>query len=115
MTGPPLSVGLIQSHPAQPAACINFELAHHSLRRNLGFDHSVHVSRAHVGRQKMPAPMRTCRLNRIQNNLASPLVQSIGNLMHALLFGCDASGVYFEDGSSGRIVLAIHRAGFVAM
>ena len=56
---PPPSVPFIQAHPIEPTAGVGFEICHHALRRNFGFNYQVHVSRTHVRSDQLPTAMRT--------------------------------------------------------
>ena len=115
MACPSLPFRFIQSHPIQTAAGVSFEIAHHSLRRNLCFHHRVHVIASHMGRQQTPATMHTHLLNRPQYRIATDLVQVIGSLIHQFRLASGAGGIYFQNRGSRGIVPAVDGAGFAAV
>jgi hypothetical protein len=75
----------------------------------------MNVIASNMGRQQTPATMQAHLLNRLQNSVATDLVEVIGSLIHQFPLRCGARGIHFQDRGSRHIVLAVDGAGFTAV
>jgi hypothetical protein len=75
----------------------------------------MHVIASNMSRQRTPATMRTHRLNRPQDGVATDLVQFVGSLIHTLCLGGDARRIHIYGRRSRYIALWIYGTGLATV
>src|ERR1700722_10752675 len=86
-----------------------------SFWRGFRLHYGMHVIAAYVGRQQIPAAMRTHALNRLQYDITAGTVQAVWRLIHTFFLEGGACTMLVHDRGSRRIVPTVDGASRVAV
>jgi hypothetical protein len=115
MACPSSTARLLATHPIEMAAGVSLKIVHDSLRCRLRLHHGMHMITSYVGRQQIPAAIRTHALNRLQDDITAGRAQEIWRLIHAFFLEGGTCQMLFHNRGPTHIVPTVDGAGCIAV